>query len=330
MLTALMVLPLALGLVFLLLRVTGNPIESSLGDQISDEELARRIAVAGLDRPLWEQFVEYFGLIVAWDFGDSFKGQSVNSLIWTHITASIEVTALGLVFLGLGATLFASLAAWKPGSFTDKAIRTAAIVTYALPAFLLAVLLQLATRSFAPSFETSGRLPLLREVYWQTEIYQTGFVTVDAILANDYVLFFEAVSHLILPAVALAFIAGTITRIFRDSLVRELNSEEIQSALLRGIPEGRVFFRHAFVPSLPAALAAFGITAGSLITGVVFVEKVFEVRGLGYLLVDAVLARDFMVVQGIFIVTFLVVAAVNAVVDLSVILVDKRNKETLR
>ena len=322
-------MPLALGLVFILLRVTGNPVEASLGDRLSDVELQRRLAISGLNRPIFEQFMTYFESILSWDFGRSFKDVSVNDLIWRHITATIEVSSLGLVVLGFCFLTLGSLAAWKPGGAIDRIIRVSAIVTFALPAFLAASLIQLVFRLFVPAFPTSGRASLSELIRWQTDLYQTGFVTVDALIGGDTVLFFEALAHLLLPAIALVFISGTLIRVFRDSLVQELASEPLQSALRRGVTPRRLFFRHAFMPAIPAALAAYGITVGSLVTGVVFVERVFEIRGLGYLLVDAVLARDFMVVQGIFIVTFFVVAAINVLVDLVIVIVDRRQMKAL-
>jgi peptide/nickel transport system permease protein len=329
LLSGLAVLPIALALVFAMLRITGNPIESSLGDRLSEEELARRLEIAGLNKPLHEQFFNYIQSILTWDFGQSFKNLSVNDLIWKHLTATVEVATFGLALLGTTFIILGSIAAWSAGSVVDKAIRALAIVSFSLPTFFAAVLLQIAFRALLPEAEITGRVPLRDLIRWQTDLYQTGFVTLDAILAGDSTLFLTAISHMVLPAVALAFLSGTLIRVFRDSLLRELSSEPIQSARLRGVPDRRLFFRHAFIPALPAALATYGITVGSLVTGVVFVERVFEIRGLGYLLVDAVLGRDFMVVQGIFIVTFLIVALINVCVDFIILFIDKRQKEVI-
>ena len=327
--TTLLVLPIALAVIFFLLRVTGNPIETAFGDRITESELERRVELAGFNLPWHEQYLRYLWGIASGNLGVSFSNIPVTEMIRDAITATLEVTVLGLVFLGISIYFFGSLAAWKVGTKTDWAISASSIVTFALPGFLSAVAVREFSRYAFPDFDASGRLSLGNLVQWQTSYRKTGLITLDAVLAGNWSLFFDAVAHLLLPAVALVFIGGTLVRVLRDSLVREMNNEYIQSALFRGIPRRRVFYHHALRPALPPVLATFGVTAGGLITGVVFIERVFEIRGLGYLLVDAVLERDFMLVQGIFIVTYLVVAFVNAIVDGVIISIDKRQGRQL-
>jgi peptide/nickel transport system permease protein len=320
---------LSMFVVFLLLRTSGNPIETSLGDRLSPEELERRIELAGLNRPLYEQYHHYLANLIRLDFGTTFKGEDVGDLIFSHWAATFEVTVSALILLAAVVLFFGALAAWRPGSLLDRVLRSSAVISYALPGFLAAVLLRELTNFLLPSFETSGRLSLMQQIEWQGAQDKSGLVLVDAVTSGNLSLFLDGLSHLVLPALSIVVISGVLVRVFRDSLVFEMSSDEIHSARRRGVPERRVFLRHAFLPALPPVLAGFGITAGSVITGVVFVEKVFEIRGLGYLLVDAVLQREFMLVQGIFVVTFIAVALINLVVDVLIVALDRRQARLL-
>ena len=325
----LIVLPATFLMVFALLRVTGNPIELALGDRLTPEELAGRISAAGLDLPLHEQFLEYVSQILRGDFGLTFDNQPVLEMILSHLTATAEVTAFGLLLLALTIAIAGTIAAWNAGSLLDRGFSVLSIVSFALPGFLGAVVIRETANLLFPKFETIGRLSLDNQITWQIEGQTTGFVTLDGLLTGNNVIFLDGLAHLVLPGIALTLVGGTLVRVFRDSLVNEFAGPQVQSAMKRGVSKRRAFFFHAFVPALPPVLAGFGITAGALVTGVVFVERVFEIRGLGYLLVDAVLQRDFMLVQGIFVVTFTIVVLINTVVDILIAVIDKRQREQL-
>lgn len=329
LLATLAVLPVSLLVIFVLLRLTGNPIETALGATISEEELTRRIELAGLDKPVLVQFFDYLRNLFQLNFGVSFKGEDVRDQIFSHLTASAELTLLGLVFLGLFVYFAGITAASHRGRFLDRAISGIAVVTYALPGFLIAVLISQSARVFFPAFELTGRLSLDGQIQWAATSRLTGFVLIDSLLTGNLNLFIDGLSHLVLPALSLVAISGLLIRVFRDSLIREMRSQEVLSAISRGVPASRALRVHSAYGSLPTVLAAFGVTAGALITGVVFVERVFEVRGLGFLLVEAVLQRDFMLVQGIFVVTFLIVTVINNLVDSAIMLIDKRQRRNL-
>lgn len=328
-LSVLAVLPVTLLLVFLMLRITGNPIENAFGDRLSPEEIERRISLAGLDKPIHEQFVGYVSSVLSGDFGETLSGDLVSAEISKHLAASVEVVSLGLVLLVLAVLIFGGWAARKPKTLLDKGVSIGSIVTYAMPGFLGATIVKELSNLFFPSFQTNGRLSLTHEIYWQSNYPNEVFVLFPALIRGEYQIFFDAFSRLLLPAIVLGLVAGTLVRTYRDSMSAQLKSEPIQSAINRGIPERRVFWKQAFLPSLPPVLASFGITAGSVLTGVVFIESIFEIRGLGYLLIEAVLNRDFMLVQGIFTVSFFIVVIVNFLVDLVVVAIDKRQIEQL-
>lgn len=324
----LVTVPVSLFIVFLLLRVTGNPVAAALGDRLSEEELTRRISLAGLDRPLGEQFFSYLAGLLQGDLGSTFKGERVAEKIWTHFAASLELALFGLLVLFISILVFGLLAAWYRHGPIDKLVSITSIISFALPGFLGAVLVREATRMLFPDFDVVGRLSLSGQLTWNS--YETtGFVTVDSILAGDWNLFLDGLSHLLLPAISIAFVAGTLIRVFRDSMNLEFDSTYSQSALNRGIAKGRIFIKHSLRPALTPLLAAFGVTAGGLITGIVFVERVFEIQGLGYLLVKAILERDFMLVQGIFLVTLTVVSLVNLLVDVLQVQIDRRKARLL-
>ena len=321
--------PIALLLVFSLLRITGNPIEAALGDKLPADEIARRVALAGLDRPLLVQFWEYLQQITVGNFGLTINNIEVGPHILKHLAATLEVTIIGVVLLAIAVLIGGGLAAWYSNRFLDKLIIGSSILTFALPGFLGAVILRELANAFVPEFETTGRLSLSNQIRWISAADSTGFIVVDAIKMGDYSMLADALFHLILPGVALALTAGTLIRVFRDSLYSQFQSTQQTAAINRGIPRFRVFWRHSLAPALPTVLAGFGVTIGAYITGVVFVERVFEIRGLGFLLVEAILDRDFLLVQGIFIITFLIVIALNTLVDIAITLLDKRQREVL-
>lgn len=324
----LITVPAALFIVFTLLRVTGNPVAAALGDRLSAAELERRISLAGLNRPLGEQYLSYLAGLFQGDLGSTFKGEKVSEKIWFHLAASMELAFFGLIVLFLSILVFGLLAAWYRNGPVDKFVSVASIVTFALPGFLGAVLVREASRLVFPDFDVIGRLSLTGQITWNS-VSKTGFITVDSILQGDLDLLIDGLLHLVLPAFSIAFISGTLIRVFRDAINLEIESTYSQSALNRGITKGRVFLKHALRPALSPLLAAFGVTAGGLITGIVFIERVFEIQGLGYLLVKAVLERDFMLVQGIFLVTLLIVSIVNLLVDVLQVKIDRRKGQLL-
>jgi peptide/nickel transport system permease protein len=312
--------PIALFLVFSLLRITGNPIEAALGDKLSEAEIARRVALAGLDRPLLVQFSEYVKRVVSGDFG---------AQILHHLSATLEVTAVGVILLALAVLFWGALAAWHSNRLPDSIITGVSIMSFALPGFLGAVLTRELARIALPEFQISGRLSLTNQIKWVSIPDSTGLVVIDAIKIGDFGMLGDALLHLMLPAIALSLTAGTLIRVFRNSLESQNQSPAHAAARNRGIPFLRVFWRHAIPPALPTVLAGFGVTIGAYITGVVFVERVFEIRGLGYLLVEAILERDFLLVQGIFTITFLIVILLNTATDIVITVLDKRQRAVL-
>lgn len=329
LLSFLVVLPVSFVTVFLLVRITGNPIANALGDRLSEEELARRVAAAGLDQPWHIQFVGYMDDVLRGSFGETITGEKVLPKVLSHLVATIEVTFLGVLLLVVIIFLSALLAARFQNSAIDFLISKTSIVTYALPAFVGAVLIREIANVVFPSFESVGRLSLEGQLFWEKAPSPGDSVLLFSLMSGNATLLIDSLQHMLLPALAMLLVGGTLIRVFRDSLVEELNSEQIRNTRLRGIPANRALLKHALVPSLPPLLANLGVTIGLLITGVVFIEKVFEIRGLGYLLIDSVLARDFMLVQAIFLVTFFIVTSINFLVDVSIALIDKRQARQL-
>lgn len=321
--------PIALFLVFSLLRITGNPIEAALGDKLSEAEIARRVALAGLDRPLLVQFSEYVKRVVSGDFGLTLNNEDVGAQILHHLSATLEVTAVGVILLALAVLFWGALAAWHSNRLPDSIITGVSIMSFALPGFLGAVLTRELARIALPEFQISGRLSLTNQIKWVSIPDSTGLVVIDAIKIGDFGMLGDALLHLMLPAIALSLTAGTLIRVFRNSLESQNQSPAHAAARNRGIPFLRVFWRHAIPPALPTVLAGFGVTIGAYITGVVFVERVFEIRGLGYLLVEAILERDFLLVQGIFTITFLIVILLNTATDIVITVLDKRQRAVL-
>lgn len=317
---------LILAAVFALVRLTGDPITTSLGDRLADSELARRISEAGFDRPLWEQFLSYLDNLFRLDLGNSFiSGQPVVPEMLSHAAASSELAVFSLLIAILIAVPLAVVAAKKPNGILDSVIRSGAVTIYALPVFLLALVLKLVFSSWLALLPPNGRIAIQYQVALQAKEGLTGFYLLDSLLLWDWGMFSSALSHLLLPAFAIGIlIAATLLRVIRVNLVSALASEPIEFAKTLGLSKRRLFWPHASKLIAPQVLTSFGYSVASVIGGLVYAEVSFEWRGLGWLLTESVLDRDFQLVQAIVILLAVVIVITNTVVDLVIYFLDRR------
>jgi peptide/nickel transport system permease protein len=286
---------------FLVRMIPGDPAQVMLGDAADPESLAILRAEMGLDRPVWVQFANWLGNVVQGDFGRSITtGESVFDLVRERflVTGSIVVTAVILatviaVAAGLAAAVYQNRRA-------DTAIVTAATVSMAIPSFWLGLMLILVFGVKLQWLPVVGYVPL-----WES----LG----------------EGISYLILPVATLAIVeSGVLIRMMRASAIDVLRLEYVIHARAKGLPERAVLFRHVLPNAFAPTLTLVGLTIGHLLGGAAVVETVFTLPGLGRLVVDAILGRDYPVVQGCLLFTAFVFVAVNLIVDLLYPLLDPR------
>lgn len=304
--------PLLLGavtIVFVLVHLApGNPVDYIIGESGADKEMiARLTAEMGLDRPLYIQLLRYLGQVASGNLGYSFVSNTpVLELILDRLPATLLLMASQLVFsISLGITL-GVLSARRPNSLLDNTITVFSLASFAIPVFWLGQLLILAFGYYLDWLPIQGMVNL-RAGY-------TGF---------DHVL--DVAHHMILPVLTLTlYNLALILRLTRGSLLEVVGQEYIKVARSKGLSENTVMTKHALRNALLPVVTVIGLEFRALIAGAVLTETVFAWPGLGRLTFDAINARDYPLLMGMFIFISLLVAIGNLVTDLLYALLDPR------
>ena len=271
------------------------------GDYASPEDIERIRARLGLDRPLYIQFGAWVGRLAQGDLGTSiFSNLPVATLIGQRLEPTLSLAALTLVLAVSVAVPLGALAAWRAGSWIDRAVMGLAVVGFSVPVFVLGYAL-----------------------IWLFAI-RTGWFPVQgyAPIAEGLGPFLH---RLALPAVALSAVyIALIARIARAAVLEALAEDHVRTARAKGLPERLVLLRHALANAAVPIVTVIGIGFSLLIGGVVVTESVFNIPGLGRLTVDAVLRRDYPVIQGVILAFSAACVVVNLLVDLLYTVFDPR------
>lgn len=296
--TALLV---AVAVFFLLRLVPGDPAQLMLGDTATEESLAALREQLGLHHPIPLQFLYWLGNVLVGDLGRSITNDlPVLPLVLDRFRVSATIVVAAVVFASLIAVPAGMLAAWRQNSLWDLTIVAGATLMLSIPSFWLGLLLLLV---FGVEL---GWLPVV------------GYVS----FGEDPI---RALAYITLPIVTLTLIeTGIITRMARASTIEVLRLEYITHARAKGVPEGRVLWRHALPNAFAPTWTVIGLILGNLLGGIAVVETVFTLPGLGRLLVDAIFARDYPVVQGCLLFTAIMYVLVNLAVDLLYPVFDPR------
>ncbi|NJK60425.1 MAG: ABC transporter permease [Oscillatoriales cyanobacterium SM2_1_8] len=310
--------------VFLLMRLApGDPVDAILGGRAPAAVKDALRTELGLSGSLFEQYQRYMGALLRLDLGESLssRGQKVADIVATLFPATAELALVALVLaLAMGVTLGA-IAAGRPGSFWDGFSRLFGIVSYALPLFWVGLLLQLTLAVGWGWFPVGGRFPVTMPLPPRL----TGLLTVDALLNGRWVALGAALHHLLLPGFCLGLaIAGVFERVTRINLQQALQSDYVEAARARGLPESRIVWHHALPnAAIPIATLA-GLTLAGLLGGAVLAEVTFSWPGLAGKLFEAIVGRDYPLVQGIVVFLAAIVALSSLAVDILVAMVDPR------
>ncbi|HEY8394704.1 MAG TPA: ABC transporter permease [Thermaerobacter sp.] len=319
--------PLAAGLVllaFVVLRVMpGDPVDIMLsGSGTASEQEAEALArELGLDQPLPVQLAHFAGDLARGDLGTSIRSrQPVVELLVATLPATVELALAALGFALLAGIPAGVLAAARRGSLMDRLVVAGSSLGVSLPAFWFGIVLILLFALRLGWLPTSGRLAAEYQVPWVT-----GFLLVDTLLAGNLAAFRSALAHLVLPALALgAELAAVVARVVRSSMLDVLAADYVRTARAKGVREWRVVTVHALRNALIPTVSVVGLQAGVLLGGNMVVETVFGWPGLGRLVVEAIFARDYPVVQGAVMVYALTYLAVNLVADVTYALLNPR------
>ncbi|WP_230667814.1 ABC transporter permease [Microbacterium sp. MEC084] len=311
--------------VFLMMRVTGDPITAALGGQLSPAQLAERIEAAGYNRPLIVQYLEYLGAIARGDFGTTIDGQPVTGVLLRYGGATLELAFYALIVAFLVGIPLGMLAAAIRDRWGDAVLRVFAILCYATPVFFAGLLLKLVFSVWLGVLPSSGRASPRVELMIGRVDNPTGIYTIDAIRTGNPAYLVDVLEHAIMPGVALGLLtAGVFLRLVRTNVIGTLAMPYIDAARSRGISEFRLVRTHAYKPALIPIITVIGLQIALLLGGAVLTETTFEWMGLGYQLSEYLKARDFVAVQGIVALLAVIVALTNFIVDIIAAFIDPR------
>ena len=287
----------------LLYLAPGDPASVIAGDQATPEDVARIRANLGLDRPFLVRFFEWTGQIVRGDLGTSiFTNLPVTALIRQRIEPTLSLTVLTLLLSVLIAVPLGVLAAWKVGSWFDRAIMALAVLGFSVPVFVVGYVLAYVFALVLDWLPVQGYTPI-----------STGL--------------WPWLQNLILPSIALGGIyIALIARITRSTMLDVLNQDYIRTARAKGLGQTSTLFVHALKNAAVPIVTVIGLGMALLIGGAVVTESVFAIPGLGRLTVDAILRRDYPVIQGLVLMFSFVYVLVNLLVDISYTFLDPRIK----
>ena len=290
-------------LVFLIMHLApGDPALIMLGPKATAESLARLRQELGLDQPLPTQYVRWLGNVLKGDLGRSVQlKREVTELLATRFSATLLLTAGAAVLAVLVGVIAGVTSAARQYSWLDRGAMLTALIGFCLPVFWLGLLLQIGLAHQWPIFPVSG----------MNSPGTKGLL--------------DTLWHLVLPAVTLSTGAvAIIARMTRSSVLEVIRQDYIRTARAKGLNERVVLYRHALRNALIPVLTVVGLQVGFLLGGAVLVEMVFSWPGVGLLMVNGILARDFPLVQGAVLVVAASYVVVNLIVDVLYAFVDPR------
>jgi peptide/nickel transport system permease protein len=288
--------------VFALLHLTpGDPAVIIAGDYATTQDIERIRAKLGLDRPLVTQAGIWLGNVVRGDLGTSiYSGLPVSTLIGQRVGPTAALTALAMAISVALAVPLGVLAAWRQGSWLDRVVMVFSVSGFSMPVFWLGFLL-----------------------VWVFAI-QLGVLPVQGyqpVAAGGW----EFLRHLVLPALTLSLVyMALIARMTRASMLGVLREDYVRTAFAKGLPPRRVLLGHALKAASLPVVTIIGVGFALLIGGAVVTESVFAVPGLGRLTVDAILRRDYPVIQGVVLVVSAAYVLLNLAIDLAYVVLDPR------
>ncbi len=294
---------------FSMFRFIGDPINNMLGQDTTDADRAALSARLGLDQPFPLQFARFITRAAQGDFGVSYRlGRPVMDLILERLPATLELAFVSAVLAFVVGTSLGVYTAIRPRGFASRFVMTASLIGVSLPTFLIGIgliYLFAVELGWLPSF---GRGETVMIGGWRT-----GFLTRSGLLS------------LIMPAITLALYQMTlIMRLVRAEMMEVLRSDHIKFARARGLPEGRINFRHALKNTLIPVITITGLQLGSIIAFAIVTETVFQWPGVGLLFIQSVQFVDVPVMAAYLMLIAFVFVIINLIVDLLYYAVDPR------
>jgi peptide/nickel transport system permease protein len=314
----LLLVPILIGLsilVFLWIRaLPGSPANALLGERSTPEAVAAINEQYGLNDPIYEQYWEYLKQTAQGNFSSSITSRRpVVDEFKERLPATIELAIAAMLFSIVIGIPLGFLAAKRYGSWIDHTSLLASLIGISIPIFVLAIILKYVFAVRLGWLPTVGRQSVLIEVE-----HPTNFYLLDALLAGDMEAFWDAVKHLILPAIALGTVPlAIIARITRASVLDVQNEDYVRTARAKGMKPSIVDRRHILRNAMLPISTIIGLQTGLLLSGAVLTETVFAWPGIGTWMVDAIEFRNYPVLQGGILFIAIIFVLVNLVVDIS-------------
>ncbi|MFD2646278.1 ABC transporter permease [Devosia albogilva] len=300
-----------------------DPVLSVVGDRATQAQYDAAKIAMGLDRPLWQQFISYVGSVFTGDLGQSVStGRPVIEDLSRFFPATFEMATLGiLIGVALGVPLGVTAAA-RQGSWLDQTIRVVGLLGYSVPAFWLGLVGLAVFYARLRWVGGPGRLDIFYDGLVEPV---TGMILVDSLIRGEIDIFWNAVSHIILPASVLGFFSlAYIARMTRSFMLEQLSQEFVTTARVKGLSERVVIWRHAFKPIRVPLITVVGLSYAGLLEGSVMIETVFSWPGIGNYLTTALLNADMNAVLGATLVVGAVFIAINKISDVLYRVLDPR------
>lgn len=301
-------------IVFVVIRVVpGNPIAMMLPPGATEDDVARLTALYGLDKSIFQQFLIWAGGVVQGDFGTSITTrQPVLALVLGRLPATLELSVMALMMAVLIGGFAALTGTRLRGTRTEGGIDIANGMALSVPDFLWGLVLILLFGVLMPVFHISGRVTPSLELP-----FTTNFYLFESVLRLRFDLWADIVSHMFMPALALAIpLAAIIGQLLKQSLKETMHLDYVTLSRTKGYGENHVILREALPNAILPTLTLVGVQFTFLIGGTVIIERLFSYEGLGNMAIDAVINRDLPLIQGIVILFAVIFTAVNLVVDL--------------
>ncbi len=283
---------------FALARVSGDPLNVLLPEEASEEQIELTKKEWGLDKPIHMQYLLYLGKLFQGDMGEAlaWPNSTAGELILERLPNTIKLSALALIVSAIIAFPIGVLVAIKKDTPFDYGGKLFAILGQSAPSFAVGLILMWIFAVQLDIFPTSGS---------------------------------GGIEYMILPAVALGYYnVAALMRLTRSSMLEVLDTEYVKLARIKGVPEWKVIWKHCFRNAFIVPLTYFGLIGAVLITGSVVIETVFAWPGLGALVIDAILFRDYVVVQAVVLLFAAVFVIINIMVDVLYAYIDPRIRYT--
>lgn len=335
------VLPTLIGVTFVIFMfqrlIPGDPAIAMLGEHATDESIERIREQFGLNRPVFldrealvegdipgffdSQYILYMGRLIRLDLGDSIHRRiPVLETLALRFPATVELSLLSMIIAVIIGIPVGILSASRRNTAIDSISMVGSLIGVSMPIFWLGIMEIMLFAVILQWLPAGGRLSTGIEIESITNLY-----LIDSLISGNWEGFVDVLSHIIMPAVALATIPmGIIARMTRSSMLDVLQEDYIRTARAKGLGGRKVLYRHALKNAALPVVTIIGLQAGTMLAGAVLTETIFTWPGIGRWVYDAILGRDYPIVQGGTLLIAIIFIGVNFLVDILYALLDPR------